>query len=91
MPERPVPSKAEVDAYFTERRNWGRWGNDDQVGAVNLITPEKRARAASLVRSGRAVSLSREFPKTPAENNPTPALHYMAMLDRGSGAAASCS
>lgn len=21
--------------------NWGRWGDDDQLGAVNLLTPEK--------------------------------------------------
>ena len=88
MPERPIPTRAEVDSYFTDRRNWGRWGVDDQVGAVNLITAEKRVRAASLVRSGRAVSLSREFPKTPAPNNPTPAQHYMGFLDRGTGAAA---
>ena len=88
MPERPIPTRAEVDSYFTDRRNWGRWGVDDQVGAVNLITAEKRVRAASLVRSGRAVSLSREFPKTPAPNNPTPAQHYMGLLDRGTGAAA---
>ncbi len=48
-------------AMYRNRRNWGRWGDDDQVGAVNLITPEKRAAAAQLVRSGRTVSLSRVF------------------------------
>ena len=46
---------------YRERRNWGRWGTDDQVGAVNLITPEKKAAAAQLVTSGRSVSLSRVF------------------------------
>jgi hypothetical protein len=40
---------------FEYRRNWGRWGADDQMGAVNLITPAKRAGAAGLVKSGRAV------------------------------------
>jgi kynurenine formamidase len=88
LPERPAPTRAEVESYLRDRRNWGRWGADDQVGAVNLITPEKRARAAGLVRSGRSVSLSREFPKTPALNNPTPAQHFMKMLDRGTGGAA---
>jgi hypothetical protein len=86
--ERPIPTRAEVESYLAERRNWGRWGADDQVGAINLITPEKRVRAASLVRSGRAVSLSREFPKTPAPNNLTPAQHFMRLMDRGSGGAA---
>ena len=88
MPERPVPTKAEVDSYLHERRNWGRWGADDQVGAVNLVTPAKRLRAASLVRSGRAVSLSRDFPKTPAPNNLNPAQHFMRMSPRPGGGAA---
>ena len=81
--ERRVPTKEEVLAYLKEDRNWGRWGDDDQVGAVNLVTPEKRVAAAATVRSGRAISLSREFPKTPAANNPTPALHFMKRVDRG--------
>ena len=85
MPERPIPTKAEVESYLRERRNWGRWGADDEIGAVNLITAEKRVRAASLVRNGRAVSLSREFPKTPAPNNANPAQHFMRTMDRGSG------
>ncbi len=67
----------EFDALFQEYNNWGRWGKDDQVGAVNMVTNEKRAAAARLVKTGRAVSLSREFPKTPAPNNPTPAQHFM--------------
>ena len=81
--ERRVPTKDEVLAYLKEDRNWGRWGADDQKGAVNMVTPKKRAAAARLVRSGRAVSLSREFPTTPAPNNPTPAIHYMKREDRG--------
>ena len=48
-------------AMYRDRRNWGRWGRDDQVGAINLITAEKRAAAAALVRTGRTVSLSRTF------------------------------
>jgi kynurenine formamidase len=87
MPERSVPTKAEVEAYFRERRNWGRWGDDDQVGAVNLITPEKRIAAAALVRSGRSVSMARDFPKTPAANNPTPAQHFMRINPRTDDAA----
>ncbi len=86
MPERVIPSKAEVESYLRERRNWGRWGNDDEVGAVNLITADKRVRAAELVRSGRTVSLSRPYPKVPAANNPTPAQHFMRLLERGPGA-----
>ena len=64
--ERRIPSKDEVLGYLRKDRNWGRWGPDDQVGAVNLVTPEKRLAACKLVRSGRAVSLGREYPKIPA-------------------------
>ena len=59
----PAAQTADADyaAMYRDRRNWGRWGDDDQVGAVNLVTAEKRAAAAGLVRSGRTVSLSRVF------------------------------
>ena len=39
--------------------NWGRWGADDQLGTLNFITPEKRKRAAALVKEGVSVSCSR--------------------------------
>ena len=86
--EPTIPSRDEVLSYLTERRNWGRWGADDQRGAINLITAEKRVAAARLVQSGRAVSLSREFPKTPGPGNPNPAQHFMRWFERGSGGAA---
>lgn len=72
-----IPTSDEILSYIQNDRNWGRWGQDDQIGAVNMIDNKKRLHAASLVKSGRAVSLSREFPKTPAANNPTPAQHFM--------------
>ena len=75
--ERRLPTREEVDSYFNDRNNWGRWGDDDEVGAVNLITPEKRIAAAQLVRSGKAISLSRYFPKESGPGNPTPADHWM--------------
>ena len=81
--ERRVPTREEVLAYLKEDSNWGRWGKDDQKGAVNMVTGQKRAAAARLVQTGRAVCLSREFPKLPAANNPTPAIHYMKRNMRG--------
>jgi len=80
-------TEAETIAYLRQRRNWGRWGGDDQRGTINLITPEKRLAAARLVRSGRAVSLSRPWPKAPAANNPNPAQHWLRAAPRtGAGA-----
>jgi kynurenine formamidase len=86
--ERSIPSRDDVLGYLEGRRNWGRWGDADQRGAINLITPEKRVAASRLVRTGRSVSLSREFPTRPGPMNPNPAQHFMRWLRRGSGGAA---
>lgn len=40
------------------REAWGRWGAEDEIGAPNLIGPEQVRLAASLVRTGRVVSLT---------------------------------
>ena len=85
MTERRLPTRQEVLSYLHDRRNWGRWGQDDQVGALNLITPEKRVQAASLVRRGRSLSLSRDFPKHPSGGNVYPAQHWMKIVPRGTG------
>ena len=39
--------------------------------------------AASLVRTGRSVSLARPFPKIPAANNANPAQHFMRVMPAG--------
>ncbi|GLZ02243.1 cyclase family protein [Actinoplanes sp. NBRC 103695] len=47
--------------------NWGRWGSSDELGAVNLITDEARARGAAEARTGHTVSIARltkPFPLT---------------------------
>jgi kynurenine formamidase len=77
-----LPTREELVADLRKSRNWGRWGDDDQVGALNLITDAKRAAAARLVRSGRALSLARPVPTEPAANNPTPAVMYMERFTR---------
>jgi kynurenine formamidase len=57
----PVP-KDTIDGWMIELSNWGRWGADDQLGTLNLITPEKRAAAARLVETGNVISLARPLP-----------------------------
>ena len=42
--------------------NAGRWGSDDQLGALNYITPDVRIAAAQLVRAGETVSLEGSMP-----------------------------
>lgn len=39
--------------------NWGRWGDDDEKGTLNLLTPDSVLRAARSVVSGRSVNLGR--------------------------------
>ena len=39
-------TSARMDEIFEKVKNWGRWGAEDQAGALNLITPQKRAAAA---------------------------------------------
>ncbi|GGP53439.1 cyclase family protein [Saccharothrix coeruleofusca] len=50
--------------------NWGRWGEDDELGTLNLITGEARARGAAEVRTGRAVSLAQPVRPRPLVSGP---------------------
>jgi len=38
-------------------RNWGKWGDSDQIGTLNYITPEKITAASRLVKRGRSFPL----------------------------------
>jgi kynurenine formamidase len=56
-----MPDFEEVLTLTKELSNWGRWGNDDQRGTVNFITPHKVIEGARAVRQGRAFSLALPF------------------------------
>lgn len=43
--------------------NWGRWGDDDEIGTLNFVTPGKRVQAAQLVKTGKAFDLGMPFDK----------------------------
>ena len=62
---------------FERVKNWGRWGADDENGALNLITPGKRREGAAAVITGETVSCARELAVRPSIENPSPALHMM--------------
>ncbi len=74
--DRPL-TRDDIFAMVEELSNWGRWGADDQLGAINLITPQKRQQAARLVRLGISVSLSRDVETELAADNPNPFQHKM--------------
>src|SRR5690349_5734142 len=67
----------EFDTLFQQVSNWGRWGKDDQRGAVNLITDVKRKQAIALVKSGISVSLAHNPMTERAEDNTSPFEHTM--------------
>jgi kynurenine formamidase len=46
---------------MTALSNWGRWGDDDQRGTLNTITPEITLRATRLVQEGVTVSCARTW------------------------------
>ena len=68
---------AEFDVLFQQLKNWGRWGPDDQLGAVNLVTPATRKRAVALARTGESVSLAHVLLTEKADDNASPFEHTM--------------
>lgn len=56
----PGATAEQFERWMTEYSNWGRWGDDDQVGAANLITPTKRLQAIGLVETGESISLGHD-------------------------------
>jgi kynurenine formamidase len=80
MSETTTIDLAEVNRLAALYRNWGRWGPEDEVGAVNFISPSKRVEAAKLVRTGTVISLALPLdangPQTGAYGRTNP-LHFM--------------
>jgi len=72
-------TKDMVDQWMEELSNWGRWGDDDELGTMNLITPETRKAAAKLVETGVSVSLAHDVLKTKSADNQSPFEHKMVM------------
>ena len=73
-------TEEEVKGVFEKCSNWGRWGKDDERGALNFITDKKRAAAAKLVETGEAVSLALPLATVAAADNPTPVTHLMQQV-----------
>src|ERR1700722_1840582 len=72
----PAPKRIvtpeEYERWKKELSNWGRWGKDDQIGALNLITPAKRKQAAALVKEGVPVSMAADLDTQKAVDNANP-------------------
>jgi kynurenine formamidase len=71
------PAEADVRALIESVSNAGRWGPDDELGTLNLITPERRVAAADLVRTGRVVPLALPLTNHPPKGSPHAFIHRM--------------
>ena len=68
---------AEFDELFQQVSNWGRWGKDDQLGAMNLVTAGQTRRRSALREIGETVSLAHNPLTETADDNPSPFEHTM--------------
>ena len=70
----------EFGSLFTGLSRWGRWGDDDERGALHLLTPDRVAAATGLVSEGITVTLSLPLNTHEQAHCPTPADHHMTMI-----------
>ncbi|GGY26446.1 cyclase family protein [Streptomyces djakartensis] len=66
--------------------NWGRWGADDELGTLNLITDEVVREAAATVRSGRRIPLALPLRRDGVQTGVIPGridpLHVMVQINQ---------
>jgi hypothetical protein len=67
----------EVLGCYETLCNWGRWGDDDELGTLNYITRQSRTRAAALVQVGEVISLGRSFSPKAQSGGMSTFLHWM--------------
>jgi kynurenine formamidase len=70
-------TKEQYERWKKDLSNWGRWGKDDEIGTLNLITAAKRKQAAALVKEGFSVSLASDPDTVKSVDNPNPYEHAM--------------
>lgn len=73
----PIPDADDLERIYDAVRNWGRWGRDDERGALNFLTDAVRARALALPAQGRIVSMAHDLAVAPSPEQPEPAHHHM--------------
>ena len=73
----------EFGSLFTSLCRWGHWGDDDERGALNLLTGDRVATAAALVHEGATVTLSLPLNTHEQAYCPIPADHHMTTLGTG--------
>jgi kynurenine formamidase len=78
-------SADEFAALFETLCRWGRWGPDDERGALHFLTPARVIAAAGLVQDGVSVTLSLPVNTIATADNPKPADHHMTAVGNVAG------
>jgi kynurenine formamidase len=65
-----IATEADFRRAMKELSNWGRWGDKDELGAANLITPAKRKQALGLAKEGLTISLAHDVMQEKAADAP---------------------
>ncbi|NUR03195.1 MAG: cyclase family protein [Streptomyces sp.] len=77
---------AEFDEIAKRVNNWGRWGADDEIGTLNLITDEVVREAAATVRTGRRIPLALPLQQDGVQTGMIPGrvnpLHAMVQINQ---------
>jgi kynurenine formamidase len=73
-------TREQFNALFDDVKRWGKWGHDDERGALHLLTPARVAGSVRLVRDGVTVTLSLPLNTHAGLHNPKPADHHMTAL-----------
>ena len=74
-------TKEQVQGWMKSLSNWGRWGKDDQSGAMNLVTDAKRKQAIALAKNGLVVSLAHKPPLVPRSQPQSAGAFYQIHLN----------
>ncbi len=75
-PQNPWPHQA----LGKELSNWGRWGEDDEIGTLNFVTPQKLIDSMKVVRTGKRFDLGMAFDKNGPFQEPGPVAHRVNPL-----------
>jgi len=78
-----LPKEEEVLEYFNTLSNWGRWGNEDQMGTLNYLDEKKTLESAAMINEGVTVSCARPIVFDPSPDATGPAVHYMVESGEG--------
>ena len=77
MPDYSVDEQ-QLLGWIDTLSNWGRWGDDDELGTLNNLSPELTKRALALVEDGLSVSCAAPLIfNEAAPDVPRPPVHFM--------------